>query len=56
MEIIYVTTYVEVVKLFIEAGLIVLTAFISPFRTDRNKIRQLIGTNLIENNRLTPPN
>jgi adenylylsulfate kinase len=38
----------EVVKLFIEAGLIVLTAFISPFRTDRNKIRQLIGTNFIE--------
>ena len=38
----------EVVKLFVEAGLIVLTAFISPFRTDRDKIRQLIGTNFIE--------
>jgi len=38
----------EVVKLFVEAGLIVLTAFISPFRADREKIRQLIGTNFIE--------
>ncbi|WP_216092627.1 adenylyl-sulfate kinase [Candidatus Marithrix sp. Canyon 246] len=38
----------EVVKLFFDAGLIVLTAFISPFRSDRNKIRQLIGNNFIE--------
>ncbi len=31
----------EMVKLFVDAGLIVLTAFISPFRMDRVKIRSL---------------
>lgn len=32
----------EVSKLFVDAGLIVLTAFISPFRTDRNFARGLV--------------
>jgi adenylylsulfate kinase len=32
----------EVAKLFVDAGLIVLTAFISPFREERNKIRSLV--------------
>src|SRR3546814_16634140 len=34
----------EVAKLFVDAGLIVLTAFISPFRTERLMERQLVGT------------
>ena len=29
--------------LFVDAGLLVITAFISPFRADRNKIRERIG-------------
>ena len=33
----------EVSKLFVDAGIIVLTAFISPFRDDRNQIRDLIN-------------
>lgn len=33
----------EMVKLFIDAGVIVLTAFISPFRKDRERIRSLIS-------------
>jgi len=32
----------EVSKLFVDAGLIVLTAFISPFRKDRNMVRHLV--------------
>ena len=32
----------EVAKLFMEAGVIVLTAFISPFRGDRNKVRAMV--------------
>ncbi len=32
----------ESAKLFVDAGLIVLTAFISPFRSDRNLVRALI--------------
>ncbi len=32
----------EVAKLFVDAGIIVLTAFISPFREDRDRVRQLI--------------
>jgi len=32
----------EVSRLFIDAGIIVLTAFISPFREDRDKVRQLL--------------
>jgi adenylylsulfate kinase len=33
----------EVSKLFVEAGVMVLTAFISPFRADRERVRKLIG-------------
>jgi adenylylsulfate kinase len=32
----------EISKLFIEAGVITLTAFISPFQSDRNRIRDLV--------------
>lgn len=32
----------EMSKLFIEAGVIVLTAFISPFRSDRERVRSLV--------------
>lgn len=35
----------EVAKLFVDAGIIVLTAFISPFRSDREHARQIIGSN-----------
>ncbi|KGG13207.1 MULTISPECIES: adenylyl-sulfate kinase [Prochlorococcus] len=34
----------EVSKLFLDAGIIVLTAFVSPFRSDRNKARELVDT------------
>ena len=33
----------EVAKLFVDAGTIVLTAFISPFKEDRNSARNLVG-------------
>lgn len=33
----------EMIKLFVDAGLIVLTAFISPFRADRERIRCLFS-------------
>ena len=33
----------ETAKLFVDAGLIVLTAFISPFRSDRAMVRGLVG-------------
>lgn len=33
----------EMCKLFIEAGVIALTAFISPFREDRDKVRRLVA-------------
>jgi adenylylsulfate kinase len=33
----------EMAKLFVEAGVISLTAFISPFRRDRERVRQLSG-------------
>lgn len=38
----------EVSKLFNDAGLLVSTAFISPFISDRNTARQIIGNNFIE--------
>jgi bifunctional enzyme CysN/CysC len=39
----------EVAKLMMDAGLIVMTAFISPFRAERDMARQLIGEeNFIE--------
>ncbi|MBI5889616.1 MAG: adenylyl-sulfate kinase [Nitrosomonadales bacterium] len=33
----------ETARLFVEAGVIVLTAFISPFRDDRERVRKLVG-------------
>ncbi len=33
----------EVGKLFADAGMVVLTAFISPFRTDRDRVRNLVS-------------
>lgn len=33
----------EMSKLFVDAGLLVLTAFISPFRADRRMVRELVG-------------
>jgi len=39
----------EMAKLFIEAGVIALTAFISPFRADRHRVRDLVaGGDFIE--------
>lgn len=38
----------EVAKLFAEAGMIVTTAFISPFKADRNFAREIIGKDFIE--------
>ncbi|ROR32901.1 adenylyl-sulfate kinase [Inmirania thermothiophila] len=38
----------EMAKLFIEAGVITLTAFISPFRRDRARVRELVGEDFIE--------
>ena len=35
----------EAAKLFVDAGLIVLTAFISPFRSERHMARELVETN-----------
>lgn len=33
----------EVAKLFVDAGVVVLSAFISPFRTDREKVKNTVG-------------
>ncbi len=38
----------EMTKLFSEAGVIALTAFISPLRADRDRVRQLIGDDFVE--------
>jgi len=38
----------EVAKLFVDSGLITLTAFISPFREDRQQARDIIGKDFIE--------
>ncbi|RLF97874.1 MAG: adenylyl-sulfate kinase [Candidatus Wolframiiraptor sp.] len=35
----------EMVKLFVDAGIIVLAAFISPYRRDRQKVRSLLSKN-----------
>ena len=35
----------ETAKLFVEAGVIVLTAFISPFKVDRNRVRSMFPHN-----------
>ena len=34
--------------LYVEAGIIVLTAFISPFRADRDNVRKIAGTDFHE--------
>lgn len=34
----------EVARLFMEAGVIVLTAFISPYRADRERVRSMVGS------------
>lgn len=39
----------EIARLFVDAGVIVLSAFISPFEGDRQQVRQIVGTeNFIE--------
>lgn len=38
----------EMVKLFLDAGVIALTAFISPFRSDRQMVRDIVGSDFIE--------
>ena len=38
----------EVAKLFIDAGIITITAFISPFIEDRKRAREIIGEDFIE--------
>jgi adenylylsulfate kinase len=38
----------EMTKLFAEAGVIALTAFISPLRADRDRVRKLVGDDFIE--------
>lgn len=34
----------EVAKLFVDAGIVVLAAFISPYRNDRDFVREIVGT------------
>src|ERR1043166_9202690 len=34
----------EVAKLFVDAGMVVLCSFISPFRAERRMVRELVGT------------
>jgi len=38
----------EVAGLFVQAGLLTLTAFISPFRADRDRVRHILGNDFIE--------
>lgn len=38
----------EVCKLFVDSGIITIAAFVSPFKADRNKIRNLLGKDFIE--------
>jgi len=39
----------EVSKLFVDAGIIVLTAFVSPFKSDRRTVKELVGAdNFVE--------
>jgi adenylylsulfate kinase len=38
----------EVAKLFVQAGVLTLTAFISPFRADRAQVRKILGDDFIE--------
>lgn len=34
----------EMIKLFLDAGIVVLSAFVSPFEKDRERVRQIIGS------------
>ena len=45
----------EVANLFADAGIITLTAFISPYRADRQLARQLIGDTRFKEVYLTTP-
>jgi adenylylsulfate kinase len=38
----------EVAKLFVDAGMVVLTAFISPYRADRDQVRALMPDDFVE--------
>src|SRR6185295_4074482 len=38
----------EVAKLFTDAGIVALTAFISPYRADRDQVRALLGEDFVE--------
>jgi len=38
----------EVSNLFVDAGTVVLTAFITPFKEERDKIREMMGNNYVE--------
>lgn len=38
----------EVCKLFVDSAVITIAAFVSPFKADRNKIRNLLGKDFIE--------
>lgn len=38
----------EVARLFVDAGLVVMTAFISPYRADRDRARAIVGERFIE--------
>tara|TARA_B100000212_G_scaffold337295_1_gene311904 strand:+ start:237 stop:857 length:621 start_codon:yes stop_codon:yes gene_type:complete len=35
----------EVANLFMDAGIVAITAFVSPFKADRDKVRKIIGNN-----------
>ena len=38
----------EVANLFMNAGIVTITAFVSPFRSDREKVRKIIGKDFVE--------
>ena len=38
----------EVANLFMNAGIVTITAFVSPFKSDRDKVRSIIGKDFIE--------
>tara|TARA_B100000900_G_scaffold328239_1_gene288477 strand:+ start:309 stop:929 length:621 start_codon:yes stop_codon:yes gene_type:complete len=38
----------EVANLFLNAGIVTITAFVSPFKSDREKVRKIIGKDFIE--------
>lgn len=44
----------EMIKLFVDTGIIALTAFISPFRSDREKVRSLFDDGEFIENGVSP--